>query len=621
MKRLKFIMFGLVMMLGFSVASAKTVVRTNALPGLTIKENFVPEKADFHDYFGGVSDIAPENGDGVTTFAHATSHVPVKGDAIKIKTSMMIYSKNSVENGGDGIDSWLTYSFSPSPAGTSDSSIPYYAGIGTGYFLHIDNYSGNSAPNCVSVKLVKSVAGSFTDATPNFFLDNAVTNPYNGAQANAEIVFWLEFFKVGTNYTLRFTNAVTNAVLKEVTDITIDDSILMNASGQTFVSTTIYEGPGCDGKHWEHRAVKFYTYNAYTYDTTGAVVTLEADTFDHTGSAITPAVTSVVVGGETLVVGTDYVVSYADNVNVGTGKAVITFKRLYAGTFVEKEFAIVSVNHLPIATAADLVFGTTVTIGTEKTVGKAMSSNVVSANYISEYNGVYNEDGSALRETADTMLLTLEMGAAADTFAFKVANGNKAGEYLTLLSDENRLQTSVTKDIAASWTITFDGGGNAVITNYALANQSSPVTRTIQYNVGDPRFATYTTAQTPVKLFVDLATKTDANAAASFANEVVSGVGLGAFGKCEDVKALLDNGYSRLSVGAKSIFDSSAEEVFVNARLRMQYLEAWVLANSSSPTRSVDKEAYHLPATALIGIVGLSAMFIGCFLFKKKKEA
>ena len=73
-------------------------------------------------------------------------------------------------------------------------------------------------------------------------------------------------------------------LFKEVTDITIDDSILMNASGQTFVSTTIYEGPGCDGKHWEHRAVKFYTYNAYTYDTTGAVVTLEAD-IDHTGSA------------------------------------------------------------------------------------------------------------------------------------------------------------------------------------------------------------------------------------------------------------------------------------------------------------------------------------------------
>lgn len=58
----------------------------------------------------------------------------------------------------------------------------------------------------------------------------------------------------------------------------------------------------------------------------------------YTGSAITPEIT-VTDGENTLTLGTDYTVSYSDNINAGTATAKITGKGNYSGT-VEKTFTI-----------------------------------------------------------------------------------------------------------------------------------------------------------------------------------------------------------------------------------------------------------------------------------------
>jgi hypothetical protein len=58
----------------------------------------------------------------------------------------------------------------------------------------------------------------------------------------------------------------------------------------------------------------------------------------YTGSAIEPEIT-VSDGEKTLVKGTDYLVTYADNTNVGTAKAIITGIGNYSG-IIEKTFAI-----------------------------------------------------------------------------------------------------------------------------------------------------------------------------------------------------------------------------------------------------------------------------------------
>ncbi len=64
-------------------------------------------------------------------------------------------------------------------------------------------------------------------------------------------------------------------------------------------------------------------------DISGVQVTVAPQTY--TGSALTPALT-VVVGGTTLVQGTDYDVAYSDNTNAGTAKYVLTGKGAYTGT-------------------------------------------------------------------------------------------------------------------------------------------------------------------------------------------------------------------------------------------------------------------------------------------------
>lgn len=81
-------------------------------------------------------------------------------------------------------------------------------------------------------------------------------------------------------------------------------------------------------------------------------ITLEKNKYTYSGSAKTPAVT-IQDGENTLVEGTDYTVSYKNNTNTGTAKAVITGAGNYTGT-VEKTFSIVKATQKLTAAAAEL---------------------------------------------------------------------------------------------------------------------------------------------------------------------------------------------------------------------------------------------------------------------------
>lgn len=64
---------------------------------------------------------------------------------------------------------------------------------------------------------------------------------------------------------------------------------------------------------------------------TASMISVASGPHYYTGSAVTPAVT-VKDGSRTLTVGTDYTVSYEDNINAGTAKATVTGKGNYMGT-------------------------------------------------------------------------------------------------------------------------------------------------------------------------------------------------------------------------------------------------------------------------------------------------
>lgn len=417
MIKIKSLILGLTAVLGFGAAASNS--HHHALhaetPLARSAKHYVPDRYDFVDYWGGAGDVNAAQGGGVTSFAHIAGQVPLKGDAIKVTSTLKLLSSRDVADGGDGVDGWITYSFSAQPGVEgNDKSYPYFGGGGSGYVFMFKNVSGTTAPNTAQLIFVQFENGVDTViGTP--FVDNMLTN--TGVLTNAPISFDLELYKDNGAYTASIKNHVTGASLLEVPGLPLNESLFINELGQSFLSSAIYEGPGCDGNHWDHRGIMIHSFDAYTYDAADAVVTISPDVVydglshrpsvssvvvgdrtlindvdyyvesspitnvgsstvrvnfindfagnapiekqfkvlpidgaeavvtlaaaEHafTGSAIEPVVSSVVLGSSTLVEGTDYTISYVDNIAIGTGKVVVTFKGNYAGS-VEKSFVI-----------------------------------------------------------------------------------------------------------------------------------------------------------------------------------------------------------------------------------------------------------------------------------------
>ena len=172
------------------------------------------------------------------------------------------------------------------------------------------------------------------------------------------------------------------------------------------------------------------------------------------------------------------------------------------------------------------------------------------------------------------------------------------------------------KDYLSSFTISFDTDTGDAIFSVVI---TQTVTKTIRYNETYPRFSTYASGQTAVQLFVDPATQTAANEAASFANDVWNGQGANANGSCNAIYGALSSAYNRLGTDAKTIVDTSSDALYVNARARMAYLEAWDTLNPSSPLAGISKTNTTLSALAIITLLGISVIALYYFFIRKKR--
>lgn len=300
---------------------------------------YTPDKYDFVDFYGGVGDINPEDGDGITTFAHAGLITPLEGANIQFNTSFKLLSKKAAEEGGSGIDGWATYSFAKTPADkdAGDSTVPSYANGTDGVFFHITNYSGTTAPNCVEVQIVERLNGKTTTIS-NGFVDNI---------CDIRMSFSLKQNDDGT-YTWTAKKMGTDEVIKSIENLALNQEAFVNANGQTYFSTAIYEGAGCDGNHWEHRGVSVYSVSAYSADIAADCVSLSASeyTFEE-GNSYSPEVT-VTLGETTLVNGEDYEVTYNNNNAVGTATAKVIFYGVYGGNVIEKTYEIKEAPAAPV---------------------------------------------------------------------------------------------------------------------------------------------------------------------------------------------------------------------------------------------------------------------------------
>ena len=119
---------------------------------------------------------------------------------------------------------------------------------------------------------------------------------------------------------------------------------------------------------------------------------------------------------------------------------------------------------------------------------------------------------------------------------------------------------------------------------------------------------------------IEITYLTHEQAAIDFADNVVNGVGNEAEGSCAAAYTELNGIFNALSPDSISFYNASTEELFVNAKARMAYLQAWVAANpTANPSvQLVNSSRNNLAAVITIGALGLSAILAYYFLNKKK---
>jgi len=269
-----------------------------------------------------------------------------------------------------------------------------------------------------------------------------------------------------------------------------------------------------------------------------------------------------------------------------------------------------------ISNVADLKFGSIFTLGSAA-YGVAAMYEPNTTTYIQRYTADFDVTNTKITDDDKTLKLVLEPGFVNDSFAFRVIGNNKYLTSPTATSTSNQItfSDSKTANDRCSWFITFDTSGNALIKSAVNQNRS------IQYNsnTGQERFSTYTSTQKVIQMYVDLTTQTTINEATCYANEIMNGAGLGAQNICHDRVTLLNHIRGRMTTAAQSEFDTNTGELFVNARARKAYMDAWVIANPTAPLLREIKTNDTTTALIIISLFGISSIAGYYFFIKKKK--
>ena len=217
--------------------------------------------------------------------------------------------------------------------------------------------------------------------------------------------------------------------------------------------------------------------------------------------------------------------------------------------------------------------------------------------------------------------LYVEAGDTYNSYAFKLANG----KYVAA-EDTNNLITSDWVEPVSSWTVVADGD-NFTITNVAY------YTRSIKYNSGNPRFATYASGQKPVTLKSVSYDNVANDFMINFMHTEIDINDNSDTGACRG-----ESGYYALAKAAFNVMPAIAREHFLNSPIYTNYkarLEAWAAANGDE----IDSESNLLVANAsainyydsltsnnndvmviVIVIAAVSAIALSTLLIIKKKK-
>ena len=389
----------------------------------------------------------------------------------------------------NGTDYTVAYSGNTN-AGTATATVTFkgnYSGTATGAFkiaaafvssasvsVAAQTYTGSALTPAVTVKLGEKTLTKGTDYTVaysgntnagtanvtitgkgNYAGTKASTFTISAADASKATVSVAAQTYTGSALTPAPTVTLNGKTLVNGTDYTVSHSNNTNAG--TATATVTFKG--------NYTGTAKGTFSIKAADASKAAVKLADQAW--TGSALAPAPT-VTLNNKTLVAGTDYTVAYANNTNVGTATATVTFKGNYSGTATGTFRIAAALLDTATVTAADQTYtGSALTPAVTVKLGE--KTLVSGTDYTVAYSGNVNAGTATVTVTGKGTYA----GTATGTFKIAAADASKA---TVKVADATYSGSALTP----APTVTFNGKTLVNGTDYtvAYANNTSAGTAT-----------------------------------------------------------------------------------------------------------------------------------------------
>ncbi len=340
----------------------------------------------------------------------------------------------------------------------------------------------------VSTPAIQNPTKTSFDPTADLLISKPVTRPSQpGADESISLNFArvVAVAKIGI-YGLGTTDPVTSVVFTAPAGIALNGRTSVNLTAGEIVSAGYYEAS-----------------NAVTMNYTDAP-DFTKTTKEEAENAIFTCIPCEIAPGETFTVTVATAnAKYVKECTVPESGNPIAFK---SGKSTKLTVNFTGVEPAAEAETYDLLTDVSDLAAGDKIVIAQLESNVAMGSQNGSVRGKVDNivvADNKLEIAADYQIIIVENGINAGTYAFNVGNS----EYLSWNSG-NTLNTTDTKDINSSWTISFveDAATGKYVTKILNAKDN---TRSLQYNSGSPRFACYTSSQKAISIFYKKDTRTE----------------------------------------------------------------------------------------------------------------
>ena len=255
--------------------------------------------------------------------------------SLNVTTTVEVVRANIGPGGGGGTGSSLVVNVYPPSASFTGSAhnptvVVTYNGVvlnnGTDYQLTYQNSSGTDVGlnGMIQMGTYTILVTGINNYTGSAQATYTITNAATGSAGVLTIAAIPAETYTGSPIQPTISVSFNTLSLRQGTDYTV------SYSSNTNVGLGVVTVTG-QGTYAGMTGTATFAINPKPIDDSSITVTGISSSYDYTGSPIQPAVT-VLDGGKTLVAGTDYYVTYSENLNAGTATVTISGINNYGGT-------------------------------------------------------------------------------------------------------------------------------------------------------------------------------------------------------------------------------------------------------------------------------------------------